>query len=235
MGWLRKIGRKIDRGVRKVFGKNGWFKAAATVAALAFVAPIFGTGTMSFSPAGAGVGAGVGSGVGSAGTKTNPLSTITSSRPRIGSNKPMFTGAEIEAAGMSATPSTNIWTSMTDSVGNFFRKKGKQIKELPQTAWEQVVGTTDASGETKKPSIFAKGQALVGETADKAVKAEIIERAMGEEQFEGSTKGVQEIASSETALVQDALTYSFNNPQDMPSLSVTLADPVFAKWSNIAS
>ena len=197
MGWLRKIGRKIDRGVRKVFGKNGWFKAAATVAALAFVAPIFGTGTMSFSKAGAGVGA-------TAGTTTG-------------------------------TPTTNKWTSMTDSVGNFFRKKGTQIKEIPQTAWEQVVGTTDASGATKKPSIFEKGQTLVSETADKALKTSIIDKAMSDEQFYGSTKGVQEIASSETALVQDALTYSFNNPQDMPSLSVTLADPVFAKWSNVSS
>ena len=40
MGWLRKIGRKIDKGIRKTFGKNGWLKAAATVAALTFAAPI---------------------------------------------------------------------------------------------------------------------------------------------------------------------------------------------------
>ena len=39
MGKLRKIGRKIDRGIRKVFGKNGWLKAAATVAALYFLGP----------------------------------------------------------------------------------------------------------------------------------------------------------------------------------------------------
>ena len=187
MGWLRKIGRKIDKGIRKVFGKNGWLKAAATVAALTFAAPIFGTGTMSFSKAGAGVGA---------------IPTVTVN--------------PVPAAHTRGRPPATAWTSFTDATKEYFRKKGTQIKELPQTIVEQ-------------------GQTLVGETADKAVKAEIIERAMGDEQFEGSTKGVQEVASSETALVQDALTYSFNNPQDMPSLSVTLADPVFAKWSNITS
>jgi len=36
MGKLRQIGRKIDKGIRKIFGKNGWLKAAATVAALTF-------------------------------------------------------------------------------------------------------------------------------------------------------------------------------------------------------
>ena len=51
MGKLRKIGRKIDRGIRKVFGKDGWLKAAATVAAIYFAAPVFGSGTMSFKPA----------------------------------------------------------------------------------------------------------------------------------------------------------------------------------------
>jgi hypothetical protein len=39
VGFLRKFGRKIDRGIRKVFGKNGWLKAAATVAALYFIGP----------------------------------------------------------------------------------------------------------------------------------------------------------------------------------------------------
>jgi len=48
MGKLRKIGRQIDRGIRKVFGKNGWLKAAATVAAIYFAAPVFGSGAMSF-------------------------------------------------------------------------------------------------------------------------------------------------------------------------------------------
>ena len=51
MGKLRKIGRKIDRGIRKVFGKDGWLKAAATVAAIYFAAPVFGSGAMSFKPA----------------------------------------------------------------------------------------------------------------------------------------------------------------------------------------
>jgi len=213
MGWLRKIGRKIDRGVRKVFGKNGWFKAAATVAALVFAAPIFGTGTMSFSQAGAGVGAGTGTGV-LATRATGPTATRTTGARVARATGPTATRTTL-ATRPPATTGTK-WTSMTDAVGEFFRKKGKQIKELPQTIVEQ-------------------GQTLVSETADKAVKAEIIERAMGDEQFEGSTKGVQEIASSETALVQDALTYSFSNPQDMPSISVTMADPVFAKWSNITS
>ena len=204
MGWLRKIGRKIDRGVRKVFGKNGWFKAAATVAALAFVAPIFGTGTMSFRAA----------------VPTAKLATAADSAAlqKIPEYSKLLEEAK-SAKTIVPTESTvkePLWTSMTESTKDYLWKKGQQIKELPQTLLEQ-------------------GQTLVSETADKAVKAEIIERAMGDEQFEGSTKGVQEIASSETALVQDALTYSFNNPQDMPSLSVTLADPVFAKWSNIAS
>ena len=29
MGWLKKIGRKIDRGIRKVFGDNGKHARAA--------------------------------------------------------------------------------------------------------------------------------------------------------------------------------------------------------------
>ena len=42
MGWLKKIGRKIDRGIRKVFGDNGWLKAAATAVGLYFAAPYIG-------------------------------------------------------------------------------------------------------------------------------------------------------------------------------------------------
>ena len=102
MGWLRKIGRKIDKGIRKVFGKDGWLKAAATVAALTFAAPIFGTAGMSFSSA-----------VGAGGAATGTMGSHLAGLAAKGS------GGAGAVSSSTAAASTG-WNSFTDAVGTFF-------------------------------------------------------------------------------------------------------------------
>ena len=193
MGWLRKIGRKIDKGIRKTFGKNGWLKAAATVAALTFAAPIFGTGTMSFKGA---VGTG-GAAVKAAGGAVGKEAVLEETA---------------RAAASTASADGTMFKSLTQATGDFFRKKGTQIRELPATLLEQ-------------------GQDVVADTADSFIKSSIINKAMGSdvEDF-GSTKGVQTIGANEQSAIQNSVAaYSFDYPNSRPTIAVPQVQPVFAR------
>ena len=193
MGWLRKIGRKIDKGIRKVFGKNGWLKAAATVAALTFAAPIFGTGTMSFKGA-VGTGGAAIKGAGGAVGKEAVLEETA------------------RAAASTASADGTMFKSLTQATGDFFRKKGTQIKELPATLLEQ-------------------GQDVVADTASSFIKSSIINKAMGSdvEDF-GSTKGVQTMGANEQSAIQNSVAaYSFDYPNSRPTIAVPQVQPVFAR------
>jgi len=193
MGWLRKIGRKIDKGIRKTFGKNGWLKAAATVAALTFAAPIFGTGTMSFKGA---VGTG-GAAVKAAGGAVGKEAVLEETA---------------RAAASTASADGTMFKSLTQATGDFLRKKGTQIKELPATLLEQ-------------------GQDVVADTADSFIKSSIINKAMGSdvEDF-GSTKGVQTIGANEQSAIQNSVAaYSFDYPNSRPTIAVPQVQPVFAR------
>tara|TARA_R100001530_G_C4319191_1_gene155231 strand:+ start:1558 stop:2145 length:588 start_codon:yes stop_codon:yes gene_type:complete len=193
MGWLRKIGRKIDKGIRKTFGKNGWLKAAATVAALTFAAPIFGTGTMSFKGA-----------VGTGGAATKVAGGAV--------GKEAVLEETARAAASTASADGTMFKSLTQATGDFLRKKGTQIKELPATLLEQ-------------------GQDVVADTADSFIKSSIINKAMGSdvEDF-GSIKGVQTIGANEQSAIQNSVAaYSFDYPNSRPTIAVPQVQPVFAR------
>ena len=193
MGWLRKIGRKIDKGIRKTFGKNGWLKAAATVAALTFAAPIFGTGKMSFVSAKGAGGAAVKAAGGAVGKEAVLEETA-------------------RAAASTASADGTMFKSLTQATGDFFRKKGTQIRELPATLLEQ-------------------GQDVVADTADSFIKSSIINKAMGSdvEDF-GSIKGVQTIGANEQSAIQNSVAaYSFDYPNSRPTIAVPQVQPVFAR------
>ena len=102
MGWLRKIGRKIDKGIRKVFGKNGWLKAAATVAALTFAAAIFGTGKMSFASA-----------------KAAGSATAKAAGGAMG--KELVLEETARAAASTASADGTMFKSLTQATGDFYR------------------------------------------------------------------------------------------------------------------
>jgi len=204
MGWLRKIGRKIDKGIRKTFGKNGWLKAAATVAALTFAAPIFGTGTMSFKGA---------VGTGGAATKVGGGAGISPSSWE-GLTGKSSGGSAVTASNTASTASADgtMFKSLTQATGDFLRKKGTQIKELPATLLEQ-------------------GQDVVADTADSFIKSSIINKAMGSdvEDF-GSIKGVQTIGANEQSAIQNSVAaYSFDYPNSRPTIAVPQVQPVFAR------
>ena len=193
MGWLRKIGRKIDKGIRKVFGKNGWLKAAATVAALTFAAPIFGTGKMSFASA-----------------KAAGSATAKAAGGAMG--KELVLEETARAAASTASADGTMFKSLTQATGDFFRKKGTQIRELPATLLEQ-------------------GQDVVADTASSFIKSSIINKAMGSdvEDF-GSTKGVQTMGANEQSAIQNSVAaYSFDYPNSRPTIAVPQVQPVFAR------
>ena len=193
MGWLRKIGRKIDKGIRKVFGKNGWLKAAATVAALTFAAPIFGTGQMSFASA-----------------KAAGSATAKAAGGAMG--KELVLEETARAAASTASADGTMFKSLTQATGDFFRKKGTQIRELPATLLEQ-------------------GQDVVADTASSFIKSSIINKAMGSdvEDF-GSTKGVQTMGANEQSAIQNSVAaYSFDYPNSRPTIAVPQVQPVFAR------
>ena len=199
MGWLRKIGRKIDKGVRKVFGKNGWLKAAATVAALVFAAPILGTQGMSFVSKEAATAAGkvAGDAAFAAGESAYQATAIAKAATAKATN-PIIP--------------RSVFTSLTQATGDFFRKKGVQIKELPATLLEQ-------------------GQDLLADTADSFVKGSITNAAMGSDTDDfGSTKGVQTIGADVESSIQNSVAaYAFDYPDRRSTITVPQVQPVFAR------
>ena len=184
MGKLRKIGRKIDRGIRKVFGKDGWLKAAATVAAIYFAAPVFGSGAMSFKPAA--------TAPATPGVVTTSIGTRS---PRIASNTPMITATDVEKATSMLSPNKvakapklrKAFKSMTESASDFF-----------------------------------------GDMLGNAFKVGVYGQLVGDDEFIGSTKGVQQIAADEPSLIGELQNFMSSNPQAMPTNAVPTVQPVFA-------
>ena len=168
MGKLRKIGRKIDRGIRKVFGKDGWLKAAATVAAIYFAAPVFGSGTMSFKPAV---------------TPTVTVSPVPAAHTR---GRPDNLLDKISPTIEDKTKK-NIFKSMTESASDFF-----------------------------------------GNMLGDAFKVGVYGQLVGDDEFIGSSKGVQQIAADEPSLIGELQNFMSSNPQAMPTNAVPTVQPVFA-------
>ena len=151
MGWLRKIGRKIDKGIRKVFGKDGWLKAAATVAALTFAAPIFGTGAMSF-----------GSAVETVGVASGSMGSHLAGLAAKGSGGAGTVSSGTAAASTASTASTG-WNSFTDTVGKFFMGDPDDKENPGFLANAQDFATDTVSGAIKSSITKA---AMGGDTDD---------------------------------------------------------------------
>ena len=185
MGKLRKIGRKIDRGLRKVFGKDGWLKAAATVAAIYFAAPVFGSGAMSFKPA--------------ATAASVPISSVTAT-----------------AADSAALSSKNF-----------------PARESLLEAWEN--SPTITPKETGAPKLRKAFKSMTESSSDffanmlgDAFKVGVYGQLVGDDEFIGSTKGVQQIAADEPSLIGELQNFMSSNPQAMPTTAVPTVQPVFA-------
>jgi hypothetical protein len=211
MGFLRKIGRKIDRGIRKVFGKNGWLKAAATVAALYFVGP------QAISKAIGRVGTAVKEGanfVATAGTNTpNTFTTMTDAVSKFMSEGRQFFA---DAAGTAAAPS------------NF------PLKDFANSKF--FGGGTDKQGNPLPKTFLPYGQELQDMGADLAKQGAasliVAQATGGEDEFVGSTKGVQSVPMQESPSYMNQLdNFIQTSPTQLPTISLANIPPVYAKLS----
>ena len=208
MGFLRKIGRKIDRGIRKVFGKNGWLKAAATDAALYFVGP----------------------------------QAISKSIGRVGTA--VKEGANFVATAGTGNP--NAFTSMTDSVSNFMSTArtaftGGDIL-FPSSGGASNFPLKDFAnsfkffGTKQNPTFLPYGQELQDMGADLAKQGAasvIVSQATGgDDEFVGSTKGVQSVPMQEAPSYMNQLdNFIQTSPTQLPTISLANIPPVYAKLS----
>ena len=195
MGKLRKIGRKIDRGIRKVFGKDGWLKAAATVAAIYFAAPVFGSGAMSFKPA-----------------ATGSSSII----PEVARDKLIGKEAVLEEtrSSMLAAKSKVRAPRIKDS-----------FKSMTDTSKEFFFGDPE---DDEDAGLFGKASDFTGSLVKDAFKVGVYGQLVGDDEFIGSTKGVQQIAADEPSLIGELQNFMSSNPQAMPTNAVPTVQPVFA-------
>ena len=218
MGFLRKIGRKVDKGIRKVFGKNGWLKAAATVAALYFVGP-----------------AAISKGIGKAGTA-------------------LKTGVDFVAT--AGTGNTNAFTSMTDTVSNFMSTaktaftggdilspssggtSNFPLKDFANSFKFFGGQTSIVDGKTvTAPKTFLpygqKLQDMGANLAMQGVSGAIVGAATGDDdEFVGSTKGVQSVPMQEAPSYMSQLdNFMTNSPTQLPTISMANMPPVYAKAS----
>jgi len=120
MGWLKKIGRKIDRGIRKVFGDNGWLKAAATAVGLYFAAPYIG---QFFK--------GIG-GTAPTVSQTKTLGTAVEGIEAGGNVADLFNKTMTAVHGQKPT----VYNNITDAVSNTFDK----MKLFPTKTVDTVTG-----------------------------------------------------------------------------------------------
>ena len=209
MGFLRKIGRKIDRGIRKVFGKNGWLKAAATVAALYFVGP------QAISEGIGKVGTALKKGVdfvATAGTgNPNAFTSMTDSVSNFMSTaRKAFEGGDILFPSSGAAPSNFPLKDFANSF-KFF-------------------------GTKENPTFLPYGQKLQDMGADLAmqgVSGAIVGAATGgEEETVGSTKGVQSAPMQEAPSYMAQLdNFIKTSPTQLPTISLANIPPVYAKLS----
>ena len=208
MGFLRKI----DRGIRKVFGKNGWLKAAATVAALYFVGP-----------------AAISKGIGKAGTALKK-------------------GVDFVATAGTGNP--NAFTSMTDTVSNFMSEGRQFFADAAGTAaapsnfplkdfansFKFFGGGTDKQGNPLPKTFLPYGQDLQDMGADlvkQGAASLIVSQATGgDDEFVGSTKGVQSGPMQEAPSYMSQLdNFITNSPTQLPTISIANIPPVYAKAS----
>lgn len=215
MGFLRKVGRKIDKGIRKVFGKNGWLKAAATVAALYFVGP-----------------AAISKGIGKAGTALKK-------------------GVDFVATAGTGNP--NSFTSMTDTVSNFMSGGRQFFADAAGTAtapsnfplkdfansfkfFGGQTSVVDGKTVTAPKTFLPYGQKLQDMGANLAmqgVSGAIVGAATGDDdEFVGSTKGVQSVPMQEAPSYMSQLdNFITNSPTQLPTISMANMPPVYAKAS----
>jgi len=216
MGFLRKIGRKIDKGIRKVFGKNGWLKAAATVAALYFVGP-----------------AAISQGIGKVGTALKTGAEATA-KAVTGGDATSFTsmtntvsdfmsgGRELFAktAGSTAAPSNFPLKDFANS----FKFFGGQSS------------TVDGKTVTAPKTFLPYGQKLQDMGANLAmqgVSGAIVGAATGDDdEFVGSTKGVQSAPMQEApSYMAELNNFMTNSPTQLPTISMANMPAIYAKAS----
>jgi len=213
MGKLRKIGRKIDKGIRKVFGKNGWLKAAATVAALYFVGP-----------------AAISEGIGKAGTALKKGAT-TAGEVVTGGNPNAFTSMTdtvsdfmsgsrqffADAAGTAGASSNFPLKDFADSLKFFGGGVDKDENPLPKTFLPYGQKLQDMGADLAMQGLAgAVGAAAKG----------------GEEETVGSTKGVQPTPMQEAPPYMAQLdNFIKTSPTQLPTISLANIPPVYAKLS----
>jgi hypothetical protein len=228
MGKLRQIGRKIDKGIRKVFGKDGWLKAAATVAALWFAAPM------------------IGKAIGQVG-KT----AVTTGKEIV---KDVATDSVIRTAtapegGEAVTPETikaAAYASVVDSVAALANRSGDPetleapvAPEAPEAPEDYTsIGDSvkmffmgDPDDKKNNPGLLANTYDFATDTVSGAIKGSITKAAMGGDTDDfGRTKGVQQISPSEQSAIQSGIeNYSMNYPNNLPTITVPQVQPVFAR------
>ena len=205
MGFLRKIGRKIDRGIRKVFGKNGWLKAAATVAALYFVGP----------------------------------QAISKAIGRVGTA--VKEGANFVAT--AGTKNSNTFTTMTDAVSKFMSEGRQFFADAAGTAaapsnfpLKDFANSFKFFGTKQNPTFLPYGQDLQDMGADLAKQGAasviVAQATGGDDEFVGSTKGVQSIPMQESPSYMNQLdNFIQTSPTQLPTISLANIPPVYAKLS----
>lgn len=208
MGFLRKIGRKIDRGIRKVFGKNGWLKAAATVAALYFVGP-----------------AAISKGIGKAGTAIKKGVDFVAT---AGTGKPnAFTSI-----------TDSVSTFMSDGRRFFERAAGtpvqsSMVKDGVKLSQSPLMDTLSKITPQFAKDGASKAYNLGVDVIDSAVKGQLLTMATGSDDYEtfGSTKGVQDVPSLETSASfgQAVEAFAVSQPQSLPTIS--LGEPTYARMA----
>lgn len=216
MGFLRKVGRKIDRGIRKVFGKNGWLKAAATVAALYFIGP-----------------AAISQGIGKVGTA---LKTGAE-----GAAKFVTGGDATGFTSMTDTVSTFMSEGrqfFADSAGTAAAPSNFPLKDFANSLkfFGGQTSVVDGKTVTAPKTFLPYGQKLQDMGADLAmqgVSGAIVGAATGgEEETVGSTKGVQSAPMQEAPSYMAQLdNFIKTSPTQLPTISLANIPPVYAKLS----
>lgn len=228
MGKLRQIGRKIDKGIRKVFGKDGWLKAAATVAALWFAAPMIGKAIASVGKIAPEVGKKIVKDV----AIDSTIRTVTA--PEGGN---AVTPETIKTAAYASVVDSTV--ALASRSGGPETLEAPVAPEVPEAPEEYTsIGDSvkmffmgDPDDKKNNPGFLANTYDFATDTVSSAVKGSITKAAMGGDTDNfGSAKGVQQISPSEqSALQSDIANYSMNYPNNLPTITVPQVQPVFAR------
>ena len=226
MGKLRQIGRKIDRGIRKVFGKDGWLKAAATVAALYFAAPMIGKAIGQVGKTAVTTGTEIVKDV----SRDSIIRATTDAR-----GKEAVTEETIRAAAYASVVNSTV-DSVVDAT------KGPETLEAPEApeAPEDYTSIGDSvkmffmgdpNDKKNNPGFFSNTYDFATDTVSSAIKGSITKAAMGSDTDDfGSFQGVQQISPSEQSALQSGIAnYSMNYPNNLPTITVPQVQPVFAR------